>query len=195
MRQSVASLRSSGSRRSCLSLSPTRFRDHQRRHFEHRFKWHQAVLAQGFAALHQVDDDVGQSGQGGQLDRSLNKDRLDVDALRFKVSGGAMRELGGHTQWASAVPRLPSQPGTRRASHHQLAATDSQVDGGVQVEVALQKHIPADDPQVRHAVLNVGGHVVRLEQQEATAPILLAPSADRRRQVSQRRVPRRQSAG
>jgi hypothetical protein len=48
-----------------------------------------------------------------------------------------------------------------------LAAADAEVDGGVQVVLALEEHVAAHDAEVGGAVLDVGGHVVGLEQQEA----------------------------
>src|SRR5262245_13712906 len=103
---------------------------------------HQTVLTKCLAALDEIDDEIGQARDRGQLDRALHVDDFDGDTATSKVSGCDVRELRSDAK--DAWRRLAV--GERGDDHP--AATDAEIHRRIEVVLALEEHVAADDAEI-----------------------------------------------
>jgi hypothetical protein len=119
------------------------------------------VLLEGRAGFDEVDDEVRETDERGELDRALDKDDLGLHAARGEVIGGDARVLGRHARHARHLRTISG-----RGDHH-AAAPDTEVERLVQVVAALEQDVAPGDAEVGGAELDIGGDVVRLQEQKA----------------------------
>lgn len=130
------------------------------------FAHDEVVLAQGFAGFDEVDDDVGQAHERGELDGAAHVDDFGLDAALGEVFRGDAGELGGDARDAGGGVDAGG------AGHDHAAFADAELDGLVQVVGSFEQHVAAADAEVGDAVFDVGRDVVGLEQQEAQRAVL-----------------------
>ena len=126
----------------------------------------QAVGAERLARLHEIDDPLGEADERRQLDRAVEPDHLDLDAALGEVPPREIRILGrdpdpGPLRGIVALPELPG------LGDHQPAHAEPEVERLVDIRPLLEQDVLPDDPEVRGAVLDVGRHVERLQDEEA----------------------------
>ncbi len=143
--------------------------DQPRRRARHLVHDHQAVLGQGAAGLHQVDDPVGEPQQGRQLDRPGDAHQLHLHAAPREEPAGALHVLGGHPRHPAARQLRIRRVGRR--GHGEGAAAEAQVQRAQDIGRALVQHVEAHHPGVGDAGLHVHRHVAALHRQELEAAV------------------------
>jgi hypothetical protein len=119
----------------------------------------QAVLAQGAAAIDQST--MRWLSPARRKFHGAGELRTQLHATRGEVRGRGARGLRGDPR---EIARLVLADG---AGHHHAALADAEIERLVQIALALAEDVAAAHAEVRRAVLDVRGHVVGLEQEEA----------------------------
>src|SRR5262249_3864878 len=131
----------------------------------HLLDHRQPIFFERRSGFDQIDDEVGQTYQGCELDRALHVNDLGLDASRREVIGGDARILGsdaGYIRHGTSIDR-------RR--HYHPAPSDAEVERLVEVVAPFEQNIASRNAEVGGPELDVGGYVVGLEQEEAKLPV------------------------
>jgi hypothetical protein len=126
----------------------------------------QAVGLEGAAGGDEVDDDVGQADQRGQLHRAVELDEVDVHALGREVVARGVDVFGGDADARALLHRAGVVVAFAHRDHH-AAACDPQVERLVEAVAAVfVEHVLAGDAEVGGAVLDVGRDVAGAHDDE-----------------------------
>src|SRR6185369_3384088 len=86
----------------------------------------EAVLGERRAGLDEIDDEIGEAGDGRELDGALHVDDLDLHALADEVGLGGARILRGDARHAEG--------GVLRAAWSDLAGDDEAAAADAEIE-------------------------------------------------------------
>ena len=120
----------------------------------------QAVLKEGLASLHEIDDELRQTHEWGQLHRTLNIDDLGLDAFGSKMGSRCARVFRRNARYPA------ERAASYGASHNCATSADPEVERCENIAFALAEDITTTYSQVRRTIFDVGGNIVRLEKQE-----------------------------
>lgn len=118
------------------------------------------------ARLDQIDDEIGEADQRRELDRAADGDDLGRPAAAGEVLAGEAGVLGRDAR------HRRGGGGADGPGDHQAAAAEAEIERLVEVVGALAQHVAPADADVGRAVIDVGRHVVGLEQKEAQRPVV-----------------------